>query len=198
MQPDPLRIPTVCEGNSQTSDLTTRPCFPHLTTEPRPFNPQTGSLFSGKVARGRLPPPALLEPDGWKEEKASRAPHALQAQAQSASHPKARKAISTQTCTHPTQVRTPARRVTYVSSLCTVPNCRHIPAPVMHLKWTGAHRPPGMKATQIGTRVRLPFLLPRFFSCPGLSNYNYLSNQRIASTCSGVSVSPKARLAPGT
>lgn len=38
---------------------------------------------------------------------------------------------------------------------------------------------------------------PRFFSCPVLSNYNYLSNQRIASTLSGVSVSPKARLAPG-
>lgn len=48
-------MPTLCEGNSQASDLATRPCFPHLTTEPRPFNPQTRSLFTGKVAGGRLP-----------------------------------------------------------------------------------------------------------------------------------------------
>lgn len=105
-------------------------------------------------------PTCALRADGWEEEKAFGAPHALQAQARSASHPKAGKAISTQTCTHPTQVRMPARRVTYVSSPCTVPNCRHTPAPVTHPKWTSAH-PRGMQATQIGARVRLPFLFLR-------------------------------------
>lgn len=74
--------------------------------------------------------------------------------------------MSTQTCTHPTQVRTPARRVTYVSSPCTVPNCRHTPAPVTHPKWTSAH-PRGMQATQIRARVRLPFLFsPGSFLVP--------------------------------
>lgn len=184
------RLPTVCEDNSQASDLTTRPCLPHLTTKPRPSNPQTRSLFTGKVAGGRLPHLRCRIRMPGKKRKAT-GPHALQAQELSASHPKDRKAISKQTCTHPTQVRTPARRVTYVSSPRTVPNCRHTPAPVTHPKWTSAHPPPppqGCKPHRSG-RGAVSISFPRFFSCPVLSNHNYLNNQRIAPTRTGVSVS---------
>lgn len=60
-------------------------------------------------------------------------------------------------------------------------------------------RPPPRNASHTDPgagEASIPFL-PGFFSCPVLSNYNYLSKQRIVSTRSGVSVSPKARLAPG-
>lgn len=160
------RLPTVCEDNSQAADLTTRPCLPHLTTKPRPSNPQTRSLFTGKVAGDRLPHLRCRIRMPGKKRKAT-GPHALQAQELSASHPKDRKAISKQTCTHPTQVRTPARRVTYVSSPRTVPNCRHTPAPVTHPKWTSAHPPtphPPRDASHTDRgAVRFPFLFPGSF-----------------------------------
>lgn len=89
----PERLPTVCEGNSQATDLTTRPCLPHLTTKPRPSNPQTRSLFTGKVAEGRLPHLRSRNRMPGKNRKLPSL-HALQAQARSASHPEARKAIS--------------------------------------------------------------------------------------------------------
>lgn len=136
----------------------TSPPAPAVLTSPRSLALSTHKprAYSQEKLLEVDSPTCALRADGWKEEKAFGDPHALQAQARSPSHPKAGKAISTQTCTHPTQVRSPARRVTYVSSPCTVPNCRHTPAPVTHPKWTSAH-PRGMQATQIGARVRLPF-----------------------------------------
>ena len=184
-------------SNSQASDLTTRPCGPHLTTEPRPFNPQIGSLFSGKVAGGRFP--HLRSPSGWLGRRESlRGPARPPGPGSERVPPQSREG-DFHADLHPSHTSPHASSPSHLRKLAL-----HSPKLQTHTRTCHASemdkRPPPRNASHTDRgagAASIPFP-PGSFLVPFLSNYNYLSNQRIVSTRSGVSVSPKARLAPGS
>lgn len=159
--------PTVCEGNSQAADLTTRPCLPHLTNKPRLSNPQTRSLFTGKVAGGRLPhlrsrnrtpgksrkPRGPARPPGPGAERVP--PQSQEGDFQADLHP----SHSSPHASSPSRLRKLAS---------------HSPKLQTHTRTCHASemgkRPPlrGMQATQTRARVRFPFLFPRVLFLSGL------------------------------
>lgn len=93
--------------------------------------------------------------------------------------------ISMQTCTHPTQVHTPACISTYVSSCLYSPEllAHHTPTPVTHLKRTSIHTQDVKRHRHIQIEgwehAVLKHLFPYLFLAHFCHNYNYLSNQRI-------------------
>lgn len=93
--------------------------------------------------------------------------------------------ISMQTCTHPTQVHTPACISTYVSSCLYSPEllAHHTPTPVTHLKRTSIHTQDVKRHRHIQIEgwehAVLKHLFLYLFLAHFCHNYNYLSNQRI-------------------
>lgn len=156
------RLPTVCEDNSQAADLTTRPCLPHLTTKPRPSNPQTRSLFTGKVAGGRLPHLRCRIRMPGKKRKSYRAARPPGPGAECV--PPQRQEGDFQADLHPSHSSPHASSRSHLRKLAS-----HSPKLQTHTRTCHASemdkRPPprGMQATQIGARCGFHFFSPVLF-----------------------------------
>lgn len=147
-------LPLSCRS-PRTADLTTHPCSSHLTARFLFFHTTNSEKKLMNIGfRGEAALPVMTESEDCKYLKST---YPLQARpGQGVSHTqKPRNMIYMQTCTHPTQLHTPACLTTYVISCLYSPKLHtHTHTDTCHISEMDKHPHPGdeTKSTHMNGR----------------------------------------------